>query len=106
MDFDNLTIEELTNVLSQVNNALRVAREQERQTVEQRRAQIGQAINDLATLLGPAEGEAGVDSIRAVRRFDEQTIADNAGLAFALILAGMEQLTATVLNLAHIIEKG
>lgn len=103
-DISELTISELRELVAVATAAFRAAEQAEQAEQEVRRAQISAAITTLETLLGPVDGEAGVDSIRAVRRYDEQTMGENAGLALNLAFNGLEQLTTTVLNLAYVIE--
>jgi hypothetical protein len=40
-----------------------------------------------------------------MRGYDEQTLAQHAGLALSLVLQGMEILTATTLDLATIVSR-
>lgn len=103
MDLTGLSTEELTTLLNQVNDALRISIEADSQEQYQRRIDIGDAIASLEALLGPEDAVAGTDSIRAVRQFTSQQMADNPELAFPLIFLGMEILTSTTLNLAKVV---
>ena len=100
MDITHLTLDEINDL----RGALAARHEQllsQAQTEQQdRRDRITAAITTLDTLLGPEEGPPGLDSIRAVRRYDEQAMGQHAGLALSLAFAGMEQLAATVRDIA------
>lgn len=43
-----------------------------------------------------------MDSIRAVRRYDAQTMGENAGLALSLAFEALEILTATTRDIATV----
>lgn len=67
------------------------------------RAKINEAIDDLNTLLGEVGVAPNLDSIRGVMGYSDQQLAENSGLALRLVLIGMERLTQTVLDIAHVI---
>lgn len=102
-DLTNLTAVELREWITALNERFTQLAEQQTTELEQRRAQISEAITDLGALLGPVEGVAGIGDIRAVRRYDAETMGANAGLALSLAFEGLEILTTTILNIAHVI---
>lgn len=102
-DLSSLSISELREWISALNAQYSQLEEEQRTEAEQRREDITQAIDGLKALLGPVDGEPGVDSIRAVRKYDEATMGDNAGLALNLAFAGLESLTIAVLDIAQVI---
>ena len=67
------------------------------------RLEVAETIASLQSLLGPANSAPGLTSIRAVQAYGDATIAQNPGQAVVLILAGMEELTKTVLKLAQVV---
>lgn len=103
MDIQTMTISELEQLLADATNALYAAKQREATDTAKRRAQVAEAITNLETLIGPATGEPGTDSIRAVRRFDDQTLADNSGLALNLAFHALELVTENALNMARVI---
>lgn len=103
IDLSDLTPDELRTLINDATQAFRAAEVAAQTETADRRGRLGQAITDLEALLGPVEGEPGTGNIRAVRRYDAQTMGQNAGIALDLAFAGLEQLTTTVLNIAHVI---
>ena len=97
-DFDS--VEEINAafvLLTQKRNQLTVEAAAEQ---NDRKTRITAAVTALDTLLGPEDGEPGEDSIRAVLRHSDEDMVSNAGLAFRLAYTGLEQLTATVRDIA------
>ena len=103
LDLTDLTIDELRDLMSALNS--RYAELVAEQTTERevRRADIGGAITALGTLLGAVDGAPGTADIRAIRRYDVQTMGENAGLALSLAFEGMEIMASTILDIAHVI---
>lgn len=89
--------------LEELITAHAAAEAREQAATQSRRVAVAEAISNLEALLGPATGEPGVDNIRAVRRFDDQTLADNAGLALNLAFHALEMVTENALNMARVI---
>lgn len=102
-DLSNLTLDELRDLIDAMNNRYAELIAEQSTDRENRRTDIGGAVTALESLLGLSEGEAGISDIRAIRRHDVQTMGENAGLALSLAFEGMEILTATVLDIAHVI---
>lgn len=100
-----LDLVELRQLVQQASEAYRGALAADRDAYEARFTAIDAAIAQLTNLLGPANAPAGQGSIRAMRGYDEKTLAQHSGLALALILQGMEILTATTLDLATIVSR-
>jgi hypothetical protein len=100
-----LDLAELRQLVQQASEAYRGALAADRDAYEARFTAIDSAIGQLTSLLGPAGAPAGQGSIRAMRGYDEQTLAQHAGLALSLVLQGMEILTATTLDLATIVSR-
>ncbi|MEZ5110930.1 MAG: hypothetical protein R2732_05445 [Microbacteriaceae bacterium] len=102
-DLTTLTLDELREWITALNDRYVQLTAEQSTDREQRRAQISEAITDLGGLLGPTEGPPGIGDIRAVRRYDTATMGANAGLALSLAFEGLEILTSTVLDIAHVI---
>ena len=102
-DLSTLTLDELREWITALNDRYVQLASEQADERESKRAQIGEAITDLGGLLGPTEGPPGITDIRAVRRYDTATMGANAGLALSLAFEGLEILTATVLDIAHVI---
>lgn len=102
MNIENMTTDQLRDLLTQIDLLIQQRRAQELADDEQLRADIGEAVATLDGLLGPADGDPGVDSIRAVRRYDAQTMGENAGLALSLAFEALEILTATTRDIATV----
>lgn len=105
MDLNTLTIEELAQLLRDATDVLNTKRAQAQADNDERREQITTAITNLEALLGPEGATPGTDSIREVLAYDDATIVANSGIAFRLILLGMESLTATTLDVARVVGK-
>lgn len=104
-DISNLTSDELLALFQAANAAYHAKEAEAAADAETRRAQIYAAIASLEALLGQHDGTPGTDSIRDVLQYDDATMAANAGLAFRLAFTGLEQLTATLLNIAHVVAR-
>lgn len=102
-DLNELTLEELRDWISALNQRHAQLEAERRAEAVQRRESVAAAIADLEGLLGPESGEPGVGDIRAVRRYAPEVMAQNSGVALALAFEGMEQLTETVLEIAHVL---
>lgn len=100
---DSMSLEDLAAAIQQLNQAYYQRQAQQQADADQKRTDVADAISALDALLGPETGDPGIDSIRDIRRFDQQTMADNAGLALDLAFTGLEILTATVRDIAHVI---
>lgn len=98
-----MSITELNQLIVAASNELQAARDREASDKETRRVSVAAAVSNLETLLGARGAEPGTGSIRAVRGFDEQTLADNPGTALALAFQALELVTENTLNMARII---
>ena len=78
-------------------------REAERQNkVDDVTASITQSIQTLTNLLGPESPEApGTSSIREIRLYPTEVMAENAGLALSLVFEGLEILATTMRDIAR-----
>lgn len=103
MDIGHLPKEEVEELMRLVNDRLNQIRVDERGMQDARTGRIEDSIAALDDLLGPVDAVAGTGSIRAVRKFDGQTMADNASIALPLAFHGLEILTATVRDIASTI---
>lgn len=90
----------MRELLSKLQLRLEQLRIEARDSQTERTERITGAITALDTLLGAEHAEPGVDSIRAVRGFDGQVMADNAEVALPLAFQGLEILTTVVRDLA------
>lgn len=112
MDIETLTQEELAQLATQIyerQQAL-LLEAQDEQTA--RTGRIEDSIQALESLLGPIDGEPGIDNIRAIRKYDAldeaadpprprgTSLAENAGLALSLLFEGLEINTAVVRDIA------
>lgn len=83
---------------------IRALLEQRQAEREARAGEVDVAILDsiqkLDALLGPESGPAGLDSIRAVRRFSQADMHANAGLGLELAFLALQLLTETTRDLA------
>lgn len=102
-DLTNLTLDEVRELIGTLNNLYAQLVAEQSTERDQRRIDIGGAITALDTLLGAVDGEPGTSDIRAIRRYDVQTMGENAGLALSLAFEGLEILTSTILDIAHVI---
>lgn len=100
MNIEELTLSEIQDLVAQLTARYNAILKDHQTQSSLRRERIGGSIAALETLLGPVDGEPGIDSIRDVRRYDDQTVVDHAGLAFQLIFAALEQLTVTTRDIA------
>lgn len=103
MDVSTLTKEEVEDLLRQLNARLEQIRLEARDRQDERTTRIEDSISALDALLGPVDAAPGVDSIRAVRGYDGETMATNAAIAFPLAFHGLEILTQTVRDIASTI---
>lgn len=113
MNLNGKSVAELQQLLVDVSDALQQAQRQAESETATRREQIGAAIDGLTGLLGPADAQPGVDSIRAVRAYDTadqasgrdrgQTMAENAGLALSLAFEALEAVTDAARNIAIVV---
>lgn len=101
----NLTADELAALVTEATQLLQGLREQEREDSETRKDDIQASIAALDALLGPVDGDPGVDSIRAVRQHDEQTMGENAGLALSLAFEALEIVTTTTRDIAAVVAR-
>ena len=99
--FDGLTSTQIQEILDKANEAYESALHAEQYEEGQRKLRIGLAVGKLTDLVGPAEGEPSIDSIRGILRYSDEEITQNAALAFRQILAGMEILALTVVDIAN-----
>jgi hypothetical protein len=104
-DIANLSKDELTELITTANLAYQKTLVEDKVSVAEKKIEIGEAIAELQALLGPEGASPSLNSIRGVLGFTDQQLAENSGLAFRLILLGMEQLTKTTLDLAEVISK-
>lgn len=103
-DIEGLSLAELRSLANAISAQASVL---EAQAVEEEKSQrdaVTGAIASLEALLGPENAAPGTDSIRAVLAFGDDAIRANASQAVPLIVHGMEQLTATVLGLARVVQ--
>lgn len=100
MDVTSLTFEEAEELVVLLRARLEQLRVEARDQQTVRTGRIEGAIAALDTLLGPVGAPPGVDSIRAVRGYDGQTMADNAAIALPLGFEGLEILTTVVRDIA------
>lgn len=103
MDVSMLTQEEIDDLLRLLRARLEQIRLEARDEQTERTTRIEDSISALDGLLGPEDAEPGIDSIRAVRGFDGQTMADNAAIALPLAFHGLEILTTVVRDIASTI---
>lgn len=103
MDIGTLTLGELEDLLRQLNARIEQIHLEARDEQSDRTARIVGAITALDGLLGPDDAPPGVDSIRAVRGYDGQTMSDNAHVALPLAFHGLEILTTVVRDIASTI---
>lgn len=102
-DITGLSEAEIVTLIQTANARYYQVQEATKTTVEQKHASAAAAISTLTALLGPVNATAGVGSIRAVRKYDGPTMATNAALALPLAFQALEILTATTLDLAHVV---
>lgn len=102
-DLSELTTEDLRTWIDALNNRYAQLEGQRAAQALQRKTDIANAIARMETLLGPDDAEAGTGNINAVRNFDAETLGANSGLALELVLAALEELTVTTLNIARVI---
>lgn len=100
INIDDLSLEEIRELSDRLSERYNDLQRQAADTQTDRRARVGAAIAQLDTLLGPTEGAPGTGNIRAVRRYDGETMAQNAHVALPLAFQGLEALTATVRDIA------
>ena len=100
---DTPTLDALQDMVRQATEAYRAAQDAARVEAQQRTVSIETAVARLDTLLGSEDAPAGTGSIRAVRRYDEATLAQHSGKALALILTGLEELTVTTRDIAVVV---
>lgn len=103
MDITTLTKEEIEDLMRLAHARLDQIRLEARDEQTERTTRIEDSISALDGLLGPIGAEPGIESIRAVRGFDGQTMADNAAIALPLAFHGLEILTQTVRDIASTI---
>lgn len=100
MDITTLTEAEVHDLLSQLQLRLEQLRIEARDTQTERTDRITAAIATLDALLGPVDAAPGTDSIREVRGYSGEVMADNAAVALPLAFHGLEILTTVVRDLA------
>lgn len=100
MDVTQLTEAEVRELLSQLQLRLEQLRIEARDTQTERTERITGAITALDTLLGAEDAAAGVGSIRAVRGYPGEVMAEHAAVALPLAFQGLEILTTVVRDIA------
>lgn len=100
IDLDGLGDADLFALIEQIQELL-----QERQALREAAASevdvsILDSVAKLDALLGPEEGPAGLDSIRAVRKFSQEDMHENAGLGLELAFLALQLLTETTRDIA------
>lgn len=100
MDVSTLTETQARELISQLQLRIEQLRVEARDSQTERAERITAAIGTLDALLGADDATPGTDSIRAVRGFDGQVMADNAEVALPLAFHGLEILTMVVRDLA------
>ena len=100
---DTPTLDALQDMVRQATEAYRAAQEAAQAEARQRIVSIETAVGRLDQLLGAKGAPAGTGSIRAVRRYDEATLAQHSGKALTLILTGLEELTVTTRDIAVVV---
>lgn len=103
MNIETLSTDELRALLDQVAQLIQVRRAQEVADQQSRQERITDAITDLTGLLGEEDAAPSLESIRGVQAHTDQDIAAHPVLAIRLILAGMEVLTDTMLDVAKVV---
>lgn len=91
---------EVRELMAQLSLRLEQLRIEARDSQTERTDRIAAAIDTLDTLLGAEAAEPGVDSIRAVRGYTGEVMADNAHVALPLAFQGLEILTTVVRDIA------
>lgn len=102
-DLTTYSIEELLQISAMAQQEYTDRKAQEQLDRESEKEAISNAVATLTNLLGDSSETAGTGSIRAIRKYDEATLAANSGLALSLIFEGLEILTMTTLNLANVV---
>lgn len=115
-DFTGKSAAEILDIIAAAQTALYAAQQAEATTDADRRLRVGAAIAGLESLLGAVGAPAGVESIRAIREFDDvdvaegrprgHTLGENAGLALSLAFEGLEILSALVRDIAKVTAGG
>ncbi|MGO3147076.1 MAG: hypothetical protein ACTIJ6_05285 [Leucobacter sp.] len=98
-----LTQSEIEDLMRQMHARIEQIHLEARTVQDARTGRIEDSITALDALLGPLDAAPGTDSIRAVRQYDGLTMADNAAVAFPLILHGLEILATTTRDIANTI---
>lgn len=114
MDLTGKTAQELIELIAAAQQALEDIRVQQEQDSENLVVSIGNAITDLNGLLGPVDAPkptmeqllAGQTSIRGMLKFSPAELKTEPGLALSLVLAGMERLTDTMIDVCNSISEG
>lgn len=96
-----VNLEDLT--IGQIQELLLLVVEAKAREAALQRQEVGETIAALQSLLGPEGATPGLTSIRAVRAHGDELIAANPGQAVVLILAGLEEITKTILKLAQVV---
>lgn len=100
MDISELTTDELEQLISDAYLQIEQLRIEARDTQSERTDRITAAIDTLDALLGEEGAEPGVDSIRAVRGYTGEVMAEHAAVALPLAFHGLEILTTVVRDIA------
>ena len=100
MDVTQLTEAEVQELMGQLSLRLEQLRVEARDSQTERAERITAAIGTLDALLGAEDAEPGTDSIRAVRGYTGEVMAEHAAIALPLAFQGLEILTTVVRDLA------
>lgn len=106
LNLEEMSVSELQDLINRANNAKFLAESAQRDEVQLRLERIREANASLQTLLGPVDAQPAMDSIRGVQAYGPEVIAANPGQAAVLLVEGLAQLTATVLDLTKVISEG
>lgn len=102
-DISGLSKQELQALIQAATTAYRDAETAEIDEVETRRRAVAGAISSLTAVLGPEGAAPSTTSIRGVLAHSDATITQNAALAHRLMLQGLEAVTASLLDVAHVV---
>lgn len=100
MDVSQLTAVKVEALLLALQTRLDQIRLGELDAQHARTGRIEGSVIALDALLGPVDSVPGVESIRAVRGYDGETMAANAAIALPLAFEGLEILTHVVRDIA------
>ncbi|MGF3056137.1 hypothetical protein [Microbacterium sp. YY-01] len=100
-DLSGLTAAELQQLIADAQQAFYALERAQQQEEQDRLDRIRDGIAALDNVLGPVGAEPGIDSIRAVLGHDDQTLAENSGLALRLAFQALEIVTAATADIAR-----